>query len=182
MTIHLPGHLVSRQPTGTPDGLRTIPPTILAPSTSDSSAYAVGTLVVRIRTRLEAVPAEIDGVPVLFVTDREGKAVHVLADSRHGITEVVGWTADQLDEIRTNHFGGLGVGTAKAAAAGTVVQLSNSIDGNLDNTFHATRATAGGDREIARLVALSASMDDNGTGGNTEVDRLAKLGDSLSDG
>lgn len=180
--INLPAAVTGAQPTGTPDSLRTIPPTIVAPSTGDSSAYAIGAHVIRLRTKLEAAPAEIDGVPVLFVTDREGKAVHVLADSRHGITEVIGWTPQQLDEIRTAHFGGLGITSAETPAKGTVVQLTSSIDGNRDNTFHATRAAAGTDREVDRLVALAAAMDDGAAPDDAEVMRLARMADNLGDG
>jgi len=170
MTISLPPQITGARPTGAPDSLRLVPPTAVAPGVSGSgTSIALGAHVARISSKLEAVQAEIDGAAVLFLTDRDGTRVHVLVDTSTGPAEVLGWSAEQIDEIRTTHFGGLGVGTAKAPAAGTAVQLS------------VTRATGGADREVSRLVELAASLDDNGSSGDAEVDRLTKLAESLSE-
>lgn len=183
MTIHLPPHISAARPSGAPDSLRLVPPTAVAPGLSGSgTSIALGAHVARISSKLEAVQAEVDGTAVLFLTDRDGRRVHVIVDTSTGPAEVVGWSAEQVDDIRETHFGGIGVGAAKAPAAGTTVQLSASVDGNLDNTFHATWATVGGDREVDRLVALADTLDENGSSGNAEVERLSKLGDALSDG
>jgi hypothetical protein len=183
MSLHLPSHIIGARPSGALDSLRLVPPTAVAPGLSGSAtSIALGAHVARISSKLQAVQAEVDGTAVLFLTDRDGRRVHVIVDTSTGPAEVVGWSAEQIDEIRTTHFGGLGVGTAKAPAAGTAVQLSAAIDPMLDNTFHATRAAAGTDREVDRLVALADTLDASASSGDAEVDRLVKLADGLSDG
>lgn len=183
MALHLPPHISGARPSGAPDSLRLVPPTGVAPGLSGSgTSIALGAHVARISPKLEVVQAEVDGAAVLFLADRDGRRVHVLVDTSTGPAEVVGWSAEQIDEIRENHFGGLGVGTAKAPATRTALQLSAPIDPNVDNSYVATRAAAGTDREVSRLVELAANLDDSASSGDAEVDRLAKLADSLSDG
>lgn len=180
--IMLPAAVTGAQPTGAPETIRAVTPTCLAGPSAHATSQALGAHLVRLPLKTDAVEAVVDRVPVLYLCSRNGAQINVLADTRSGVVELIGWTGEQLDAIRGDHFGGLGITTAKAPAAGTTVQLTSSVDGNLDNTFLATRATAGGDREVSRLVALADTLDDNGSSGDADVDRLAKLGDSLSDG
>jgi len=180
--IKLPTAVTGAQPTGAPDTIRAVTPTCLAGPRAHAISQALGAHVVRLPLKTVAVEVVVDRVPVMFLSSRNGAQINVLADTRGGVVELVGWAADQLDEIRTVHFGGLGVGTVETPAEGTVVQLSASIDPNIDHGFVAGRATAGGDREVDRLVALAASLDDSAASGDAEVDRLAKLAETLSDG
>ncbi len=178
--IKLPTAVTGAQPTGAPDTIRAVAPTCLAGPHAHATSQALGAHLVRLPLKTDAVEAVVDRVPVLLLSSRNGARINVLADTRGGVVELVGWTGEQLDAIRRDHFGGLGL-TAKVPATGTVVQLTSAVDGNLYNTFDATRTTAGADREVDRLVALAATMDD-GTSGDAEVDRLAKLADNLADG
>lgn len=183
MTLHLPSHISAARPSGAPDSLLLVPPTAVAPGLSSSgTSIALGAHVARVSSKLEAVQAKIDGSDVVFLADRDGRCVHVLVDTSTGPAEVIGWSAEQIDEIRTTHFGGLGVGATKASAAGKVVQLSASIDGSLDNTLHPSRATAGTDREVTRLVELAASLNHGSESANAEVRRLSAMAESLLDG
>lgn len=188
--LRLPANVTGRQPKGTPDSLQAVRPvSVVAPMPMEAKVRAIGTHAIRIRKEMQTAAATIDGVEVLYVSDVDGREMHVLADTNYGIVEILGWTAEQHDFIRRTYFDGRGIKpatTSRPAPAKTtdvdrLLKLSESIDGNVDNGYLATRATLG-DSEVDRLVALATTLDDGASPGDSEVDRLAKLGDSLSNG
>lgn len=214
--LRLPAHITGAQPTGAPDTLRTVRPTFLAPSPTDTkaTAHAVGAHIVRLPRTFEARASMLDGVPVLL--SRNGRQVHILVDSIVGVVEVVGWNAEQIagvhewlddsavtpetesdlsmylsklgDRTGGRPIEGKHLTASEAARLGKVLEadrllrLSASIDPNVDNTYAATKATTGDAREVERLVALAATLDDGASSGDAEVDRLARLAAGLSDG
>ncbi|CAH0172576.1 hypothetical protein [Microbacterium sp. Bi128] len=200
--IKLPPAVTGKQPTGTPDSLRAVSPiSVLAHPTLDANSQALGAHVVRLRKGLEASHAVIDGVHTMFVADASGREVKVLADTVTGIVEVIGWTADQLDTIRREHFDGRGIkapatAPGKPAARTTadeVDRLLDTIPGRALEAKHAHLPAAkrvgqllglssADGREVDRLLALTATLDDGTSPGDAEVDRLAKLAETLTDG
>ncbi|MDQ1124890.1 hypothetical protein [Microbacterium trichothecenolyticum] len=208
--LRLPANITGAQPTGKPDDLRMVRPTFLAPAPTDpkATAHAVGAHVIRLPRSFEARATKIDGAPVLLA--RAGKAVHVLVDSVGGVVEVIGWSAEQVDAIREwldvaavtpenqtelekllakigertggRPIEGKDVTAAEAARLDKLLSLSASTAPMIDNSYVAARATTGDAREVDRLVALAATMDDGATSGDSEVDRLVRLADGLSDG
>lgn len=190
--IQLPKSITGKQPTGAPDTLRTVPPRFVAPALTDpkATAHAVGAHVIRLPRSIEARATKIDGAPVLFA--RNGKAVHVFTDSIEGVVEVIGWNAEQVDGIRT---------WLDVAATAPPTELDALLDRisarkpnrvDLDPTAtdpDTKRAvqllglSTGDAREVDRYLALSDEMDDDSaTGGDSEVDRLARMAENLSDG
>lgn len=159
--LRLPASVTGRQPKGTPETLRSVQPfAVVAPIPLPAKVRAIGSHTIRLREKLQTAAATIDGVEVLFASDLDGREVHVLADTSHGIVEVLGWTAEQHDAIRRDYFDGRGI---KPAAT--------------------SRPAPSATPEVDRLVALAATLDDeNAPSGDAEVDRLAKLASELTDG
>ena len=189
--IQLPNSVTGNQPTGLPETLRAVRPTVMAPSPTDpkASAHAIGSHVLRLPRGYEARPTRLDGVPVLLA--RHGKQVHVFADSIEGVVEVVGLSADQVEGIRE------WLDAAAVAPASELEALLERIserfperrtldakatDRDTKRALKLIGLSATEDREVDRYLTLAAELDDGGASGGAEVDRLVRLAENLSDG
>lgn len=189
--IKLPPDIAGQQPTGRPDDLRTVRPRFLAPSPTDSraTAHAVGAHVIRLPRGFEARATKLDGVPVLFA--RNGKAVHLLVDSVGGVVEIDGLSAEQTEGIR--EWMDAAAVAPQSELEGLLERISErfperrhldpkATDRDTKRALKLIGLSAGDAREVDRLLALAAEMDDGGASGGAEVDRLAKLASELMDG
>ncbi|WP_154096514.1 hypothetical protein [Microbacterium testaceum] len=193
--LRLPAHITGQQPTGKPDDLRTVRPTILAPAPTDAkaTAHAVGAHIIRLPRGFEARAAKLDGVPVLFA--REGRAVHLFCDSTTGVVEVTGLSAAQVEAVADwMHAADAAAPENESDLSMYLAKIGERTRGRPIEGKHVTAAEAA---HLGRLLeadrlGLTASTDpmiDNSyvatrgiTGSSAEIDRLVALADTFDDG
>ncbi len=188
--IKLPQTIIDGQPTGAPETLRVVPPTITPPPPTDprATAHAVGAHVIRLPRGMEARAATIDNVPVLFA--RRAKAAHVFCDSAEGVVEVVGFSAEQIEAV--HEWLDAAAVAPQSELEGLLERISarfperrtldpKATDRDTRRALKIIGLSADEDRAVDRYLALAAELDDGAASGDSEVDRLAKLGDSLGE-